>query len=443
MAVMNQMAAWRSFSVGPGARDAVAKVLTSTQTSACRWAQRASQLDARRHRDPRRSGTAAQRILTFLAAREAAHHRLFQPRPWLASQLLNAVETYARGMKIDMSGMDQLAQGLTPSQLADPQRLERLLGQGMFEPKATPEQTAALERLEALLAIIEGWVQTVVTAALGERIPARSRSAKCCRRRRATGGPIEQTFATLVGRNCVPCKCAKRQTCGSASPKPSAPDARDAVWQHPDLMPTAADLDEPAAFIDRIIGGDTSGVDIESAMEFEIASSQTNPGLPARRACGQLSSLVKPRCNSCTRARMLSLDPGLPVLLRPDSAVQVGWGSRRARIGGRPTGSPHQAWPTYSNGMHARPFLWASCIAGWQGLADRDGFDHLTALVDSGVARSHVRVNHCGRCQSRTRMRTDRRRARADAAMFRGSAHHPATRTRAQAQTSIWVILSG
>ena len=36
-------------------------------------------------------------------------------------------------------------------------------------------------------------------------------------------------------------------------------DARDGVWQHPDLLPSSADLDEPAGFIDRIIGGDTSG----------------------------------------------------------------------------------------------------------------------------------------------------------------------------------------
>jgi len=38
-------------------------------------------------------------------------------------------------------------------------------------------------------------------------------------------------------------------------------DARDGVWQHPDLLPDAADLDEPAGFIDRMIGGDTSGID--------------------------------------------------------------------------------------------------------------------------------------------------------------------------------------
>ncbi|MDT5333192.1 MAG: hypothetical protein QOF31_4489, partial [Mycobacterium sp.] len=39
-------------------------------------------------------------IITFLAAREAAHHRLFSHVPWLASQLLNAVEAFAKGMKI-------------------------------------------------------------------------------------------------------------------------------------------------------------------------------------------------------------------------------------------------------------------------------------------------------------------------------------------------------
>jgi hypothetical protein len=47
-------------------------------------------------------------------------------------------------------------------------------------------------------------------------------------------------------------------------------DARDAVWQHPDLLPSAADLDEPAGFIDRVIGGDVSGIDIDAAIaEFQ------------------------------------------------------------------------------------------------------------------------------------------------------------------------------
>lgn len=200
-------------------------------------------------------------IITFLAAREAAHHRLFSHVPWLSSQLMNAVEAFAKGMKIDMSGLEELAQGFNPAALTDPAQMEQLLSQGMFEPKATPEQTAALERLETLLALIEGWVQTVVTDALGDRIPGTSALSETLRRRRATGGPAEQTFATLVGLELRPRKTREAAALWERLTEAVGSDARDGVWQHPDLLPSAEDLDEPAGFIDRMIGGDTSGID--------------------------------------------------------------------------------------------------------------------------------------------------------------------------------------
>ncbi len=201
-------------------------------------------------------------IMTFLAAREAAHHRLFSGVPWLSNQLLSSVEAFARGMKIDMSGMEELAQGIDPSVLTDPAAMQKLMSQGMFEPKTTPEQTVALERLETLLALVEGWVQTVVSAALGERMPGTVALSEMLRRRRATGGPAEQTFGTLVGLELRPRKMREAAALWERLTEAGGMDARDAVWSHPDLMPTAADLDEPAGFIDRIIGGDVSSADV-------------------------------------------------------------------------------------------------------------------------------------------------------------------------------------
>jgi putative hydrolase len=200
-------------------------------------------------------------ILTFLAAREAAHHRLFSHVPWLSSQLLNAVEAFAKGMKVDTSGLEEFTRGFNPESLTDPSAMEQLLNQGIFEPKATPEQVAALERLETLLALIDGWVQTVVNDALGDRIPGTSALSETLRRRRATGGPAEQTFATLVGLELRPRKLREAAALWERLTEAVGADARDAVWQHPDLLPGAEDLDEPAAFIDRIVGGDTSGME--------------------------------------------------------------------------------------------------------------------------------------------------------------------------------------
>src|SRR3984893_11336700 len=208
-------------------------------------------------------------ILTFLAAREAAHHRLFSHVPWLASQLLNALESLARGMKIDMSGIEEAARGINPMSLGDPAAMEQLLTQGVFEPKATPEQTAALERLETLLALIEGWVQTVVSAALGDRIPGTAALSEMLRRRRATGGPAEQPFGTWGGLERRPRKMREAAQLWERLTEAAGIDARDAVWQHPDLLPAAADLDDPAGFIDRIVGGDTSGIDEAIARALE------------------------------------------------------------------------------------------------------------------------------------------------------------------------------
>jgi len=213
-------------------------------------------------------------ILTFLAAREAAHHRLFSHVPWLSSQLLGAVEAFAKGMKVDMSGIEDFARGFNPASLSDPSEMEQLLNQGIFEPKATPEQEAALERLETLLALVEGWVQTVVSGALGERIPGTSAMAETMRRRRATGGPAEQTFATLVGLELRPRKMREAAVLWERLTEAVGADARDSVWQHPDLLPSASDLDEQAGFIDRMIGGDTSGID--DAIDQAIADLQKN-----------------------------------------------------------------------------------------------------------------------------------------------------------------------
>ena len=200
-------------------------------------------------------------IMTFLAAREAAHHRLFSHVPWLATQLLSAVEAFANGIQIDTSGLEEFARSFNPASLTDPSQMEQLLNQGIFEPKSTPEQIAALGRLETLLALIEGWVQTVVADALGDRIPGAAALSETLRRRRASGGPAEQTFATLVGLELRPRKMREAAVLWERLTQAVGADARDAVWQHPDLLPSADDLDEPAGFIDRMIGGDTSGFD--------------------------------------------------------------------------------------------------------------------------------------------------------------------------------------
>src|SRR5690606_2270494 len=135
-------------------------------------------------------------VLVFLAAREAAHHRLFAHVPWLRQRLLATVEEYASGISVDTESIQQLAGQLDPSNLAN---IEETLSSGLLQPQTSPEQKAALARLETLLALVEGWVDVVVADAIGDRLPGADALRETLRRRRASGGPAEQTFASLVG----------------------------------------------------------------------------------------------------------------------------------------------------------------------------------------------------------------------------------------------------
>lgn len=184
-------------------------------------------------------------VLLYIVLRECAHHRLFQHSPWLRPALIGAIEEYGRGTRIDVSAIESQLQGLDPSR---PEEIQEALTGGLFEPERTPEQQKALDRLETLLALIEGWVDEIVSGATKDRMPAALSLAEAMRRRRASGGPAEQTFASLVGLELRPRRLRDATTLWAALRDRQGPDARDRPWSHPDLMPVAADLDDPLGF---------------------------------------------------------------------------------------------------------------------------------------------------------------------------------------------------
>jgi putative hydrolase len=184
-------------------------------------------------------------VRLFMALREAAHHRLFNHVPWLRQQLLEAVDAYGRGISIDPDAISAALNDIDPS---NPESLQNALAGGLFEPQNTDAQNVALRRLETLLALIEGWVDAVVSQAIGDRMPGGPALAEAIRRRRASGGPAEQTFATLVGLELRPRRLRDAAALWTAMYQLHGTSTRDGLWSHPDLLPSADDLDDPVTF---------------------------------------------------------------------------------------------------------------------------------------------------------------------------------------------------
>ncbi|MFD3324196.1 zinc-dependent metalloprotease [Streptomyces sp. NPDC058701] len=193
-------------------------------------------------------GVASDEVRLYLALREAAHARLFAHVPWLRSHLFGAVEAYARGIKVDTSKLEDVVGHLDPS---NPEQLQEALQGGMFQPQDTPEQKASLARLETALALVEGWVDAVVHEAAKPRLGSADAMRETMRRRRASGGPAEQTFATLIGLELRPRRLRDASRLWASLTDARGVDGRDGLWEHPDMLPTASDLDDPDGFVHR------------------------------------------------------------------------------------------------------------------------------------------------------------------------------------------------
>lgn len=187
-------------------------------------------------------------VQLYLAVRELAHARLFRHAKWLRLQLITAITEYARGITIDTGMLENIAERFDPG---NPDELREIMASGALIPEKTESQKAALARLETTLALVEGWVD-VVTAHATTRLPKSDAIAETVRRRRASGGPAESAFATLVGLELRPRRLREAAAMWEMVTEAAGGEARDHLWSHPDLMPTAEDLDNPAALVARL-----------------------------------------------------------------------------------------------------------------------------------------------------------------------------------------------
>jgi putative hydrolase len=232
-------------------------------------------------------------VRLYLAVREAARVRLFSEVPWLGPQLLSAVSDYARNITIDTDAIESALSTIDPS---DPAALRDALQGNLFRPQPSATQKAALVRLETLLALAEGWVDHVTDRATAPHLPQAAALAETIRRRRV-GGATQKTFAALVGLELQPRRLRDASNLWAALEAAGGQQLRDGRWAHPDLAPTAADLDDLIGYVERATGAEQT--------PSGTPSSTTAPGsLPEEGSLGaDLDSVLKGILDEADRRR--------------------------------------------------------------------------------------------------------------------------------------------
>jgi putative hydrolase len=209
-------------------------------------------------------GIDQEQVTIYLSLREAAASRLFANSSWLQNYIKDLITAYGKGISIDVESITRQAEEAMANgeiDMNNPQAINLALNAGLFTPQQTPAQELALTRLEMTLALIEGWIDHVISQVAADRMPAFNALIENSRRRRATNAPMQQLFANLLGVEVSPRKMREASAFWSEVKNLKGADGRDKCWEDAAFLPMPDDLADVKGFLDSVtVPDDLSGL---------------------------------------------------------------------------------------------------------------------------------------------------------------------------------------
>lgn len=174
-------------------------------------------------------------VMNYLALRELAHARLFASVPWLMPRFESLIIKYSNSINIDLDAMEEQLRSVDAM---NPESISGAINLSKVGLSDSEDQKHALESLETLLALTEGWVDCVTWRAGMAHIPHIDQLREMTRRERAAGGPAEVTFEALLGLHLRPKRMREAADLWENITREKGIEERDSLWSHPDLLPS-------------------------------------------------------------------------------------------------------------------------------------------------------------------------------------------------------------
>lgn len=174
-------------------------------------------------------------VMNYLALRELAHARLFASVPWLMPRFESLIIKYSNSINIDLDAMEEQLRSV---EAMNPESISGAINLSKVGLSDSEDQKHALESLETLLALTEGWVDCVTWRAGMAHIPHIDQLREMTRRERAAGGPAEVTFEALLGLHLRPKRMREAADLWENITREKGIEERDSLWSHPDLLPS-------------------------------------------------------------------------------------------------------------------------------------------------------------------------------------------------------------
>jgi coenzyme F420 biosynthesis associated uncharacterized protein len=188
-------------------------------------------------------------LLRWVALHEVTHALQFGAVPWLRAHMAALVRELLESLRVSLEPRRLL-------RLPSPDDLRALIdavaGDGdLLALVTSPRQRAALDRLQAVMAVIEGHAEHVMDAAGAEILPSVPALRVALERRRAARSGPARLLARLLGfeTKLRQYRVGKRFCDEVVAAAGIA--ALNRVWSAPEALPTLSELEDPARWVER------------------------------------------------------------------------------------------------------------------------------------------------------------------------------------------------
>ena len=183
----------------------------------------------------------------WIALHEAAHRAQFIGVPWMRGHFLSLVEEMVSAAQPSRSGRAR--------SLLDRALSARREGGGLIDERglmglfATPEQNEVLDRIQGLMSLLEGHGHVVMDRIGARLLTSQTRMASILKARRSD--PRTAAFFRLTGLEMKVKQYELGEKFVLAVEREAGWHALDRAWQSPSNLPTAAEIEDPAAWLAR------------------------------------------------------------------------------------------------------------------------------------------------------------------------------------------------
>jgi coenzyme F420 biosynthesis associated uncharacterized protein len=187
-------------------------------------------------------------LLSWVAFHEVTHAVQFAGVPWLRTHLAGLLTELLETLDVKLD----LKAALRLPSLDDLRGLaEGLRGGGLVNAVAGPERRALVDRIQSVMALIEGHAEHVMDAVGADVLPNLPALRSAMNRRRADRSPLVQLLERVIG---LDLKLAQYET-GKAFCDAVVADGGierlNVAWVDPAKLPSAVELKAPQLWLDR------------------------------------------------------------------------------------------------------------------------------------------------------------------------------------------------